>query len=161
MRWLVALETNDDPISTCRLVNIFRRKATKIVTLAMAARPAGFSVVALVETPEAEVEHIFNFLRRTEGVRHVTYYRHEPAGDASFVFIDSDVNSSSASRFLQTFPESKLVFASQGKYLLEVPAEKRWRSFAWGSGQPEFLPFARVKTTRSMAQTELAVAPAS
>jgi acetolactate synthase regulatory subunit len=147
MQWLMALEIDDDPISSCRLMNTFRRKGITIVTLSMAARPAGFSLIALVETPEAEVEHIFNLLRRTEGVYNVTYYRHEPAGDASFVFIDADANSSSVARFLQAFPESKLIFASQGKYLLEIPADRRPRATVPGIGEPEYLPFARVKTS--------------
>jgi hypothetical protein len=149
MLWLMALETDDDPISGCRLMNIFRRKGVGIVTLTMAARPAGYSLIALVETPEAEVEHIFNLLRRTEGVYNVTYYRHEPSGDASFVFIDADENSSSAARFLQAFPESRLVFASRGKYLFEIPADRRRHPAAPGFGDAEFLPFARVKTSLS------------
>jgi len=161
MRWLMALETNDDPISACRLMNIFRRKGVKIVTLALAARPGGYSMIALVETPEAEVEHIFNYLRRTEGVHHITYYRHEPAGNASFIFIDSDADSSSVTRFLETIPESKLVFASHGKYLLEIPAENYPRSTSAAFGQPEFLPFARVRTSRSAPHPELAVARVS
>jgi hypothetical protein len=159
MQWLMALEISDDPICTCRLMNVFRRKGVGIVTLAMAARPAGFSLIALVETPEADVEHIFNFLRRSEGVYNVTYYRHEPAGDASFVFIDADEHSSSVSRFLQTFPESKLIFASQGKYLLEIPGDRPVRSAVSDSGAQEFLPFARVKT--SVAPSELIGAQAS
>lgn len=159
MQWLMAVETNNDPISTCRLMNIFRRKGVRIVTLTMGARPAGFSIMALVETPEAEVEHIFNFLRRTGGVHHVTYYRHEPSGDASFVFVDAEAKSSNVARFLQTFPESKLIFASQGKYLIEVPAQSRPRSAASGFGEPEFLPFARVKT--SVSHPELVGAQAS
>jgi hypothetical protein len=149
MQWLMALETNDDPISGCRLMNILRRKAVGIVTLTMAARPAGCSFVALLETPEAEVEHIFNLLRRTEGVYNVTYYRHEPWGDASFVFIDAGDNSSSVARFLQTFPESKLIVASQGKYLFEIPAHRRPCGAAPSFGDVEFLPFARVKTSIS------------
>lgn len=147
MQWLIALEIDDDPISSCRLMNTFRRKGIVIVTLSMAAQPAGFSLIALVETPEAEVEHIFNLLRRTEGVYNVTYYRHEPSGDASFVFIDADANSSSVARFLQAFPESKLIFASQGKYLLEIPADRQPCATASGFGEAEYLPFARVKTT--------------
>ena len=63
MQWLVALDTNIDPITSCRLMNIFRRKGVSIVTLAMAARPEGFSIIAVVETPESLVDHIFNFLR--------------------------------------------------------------------------------------------------
>src|SRR5438094_384410 len=85
MQWLLALETEDDPIPACRLLNIFRRKSVKIGVLTLASRPGGYSMLALVETAEAEVEHIFNFLRRTEGVRHVTCYRHQPSPTASFV----------------------------------------------------------------------------
>ena len=156
MQWLMALETNEDPITTCRLMNIFRRKGVRITTLALAARAGGYSLIALVDTPEADVEHIFNFLRRTEGVHDVTYYRHEPAGKASFVFIDSEADSSNVTRFLETVPESKLVFASHGKYLLEIPAEKLPRSTPAASGRPEFLPFARVRTSRSTPQLEMA-----
>ena len=159
MQWLMALETNSDPISTCRLMNIFRRKGVGVVTLTLAARPEGFSLMALVETPEADVEHLFNFLRRTEGVDHVTYYRHEPSGNASFVFIDEDPTASNLARFLQTFPESKLIFASHGKYLLEVPADRRPRPATADSGELQFVPFARVKTT--LAQPEMVVAQAS
>ncbi len=159
MQWLMALETNNDPISICRLMNIFRRKGVGVVTLTLAARPEGFSLMALVETPEADVEHLFNFLRRTEGVDHVTYYRHEPSGNASFVFIDEDPAATNLTRFLQTFPESKLIFASHGKYLLEVPAGRRPRPAAADSGELQFVPFARVKTT--LAKPELVGAPAS
>jgi hypothetical protein len=159
MQWLVALETNTDPITSCRLMNIFRRKGVSIITLAMAARPEGFSTIAVVETPEALVEHIFNFLRCVEGVQHVTYYRHEPLGDASFVFIDADSESSSVARFLQTFPESKLIFASHGKYLLEIPGDRRARAVGLDLGKQEVLPFARVKS--SIQTSELVTAQAS
>ncbi len=159
MQWLIALDTNSDPITSCRLMNIFRRKGVGIVTLAMAARAEGFSVIALVETPVSEVEHIFNFLRRVEGVQHVTYYRHEPLGDASFVFIDADADSSSIARFLQTFPESKLIFASHGKYLFEIPGDRKTSSASLDFGKQEILPFARVKT--SVPQPELVTAQAS
>ncbi len=74
MQWLLALETDDDPISICRLMNVFRRKGVNLVTLSLAARARGFSVMALVETSETEVEHLFNFLRRSAGVEHVTCY---------------------------------------------------------------------------------------
>ena len=159
MRWLMALETNNDPITLCRLMNIFRRKGVGVVTLTIASRPEGFSLMAMVETPESEVEHIFNLLRRTEGIHHVTYYRHEPSGDASFVFIDAETDSSSVARFLETVPESKLVFASLGRYLLEVPAHRRPGSATSGFGKSEILPFARVKTSGS--QREMVSAQAS
>jgi hypothetical protein len=83
MQWLLELETEKDPISTCRLMNIFRRKGVNIVTLSLEAGPAEFAMKALVETAESEVAHIFNFLRRTEGVRHVTCYRDEGPANAS------------------------------------------------------------------------------
>ena len=158
MQWLIALETDGDPITSCRLMNIFRRKGVSIVTLAMAARPEGFSVIAVADTPESLVEHIFNFLRRVEGVQNVTYYRHEPLGDASFVFIDADVDSSSIARFLQTFPESKLIFASHGKYLLEIPTESHQDVLA-DSPDTEILPLARVMTTQNAPRPELVSAP--
>ncbi len=154
MQWLVALETDSDPISICRLLNIFRRKGVKVVTLALAARPAGFSLLSVVESPESEVEHIFNFLRRTEGVRQVTYYRHETSGQPSYVFVVADEHTSTVARILQTFPEAKLVFANHGKYLLEIPAESASRWTGLGFGQADFLPLARVKTSSSVAQPE-------
>ena len=83
MQWLLQLETEKDPISICRLMNIFRRKSVSIVALSLEAGPAEFSMKALVETAESEVAHIFNFLRRTEGVRHVTCYRDERPANAS------------------------------------------------------------------------------
>jgi hypothetical protein len=78
MRWLLTLETEKDPIATCRLMNIFRRKGVAILKLELASAAAGFSLSALVETRDADVPHLFHFLRRTEGVREVTCYRHEP-----------------------------------------------------------------------------------
>lgn len=161
MQWLMSLETNSDPITACRLMNIFRRKGVKLITLAMAAREKGYSLVALVETAESEVEHIYNFLRRVEGVEHITYYRHVPAGNASFLFVDAESRSSSVARFLESFPDAKLVFASHGKYLLELPAVSLPRGVEKGFGEPAFLPFACVKTTRSVPQPEWAAVQAS
>jgi hypothetical protein len=147
MQWLIALETNSDPITSCRLINIFRRKGVGIVTLAMAARPQGFSIITVAETPESEVEHIYNFLRRVEGVQHVTYYRHEPQGDASFVFIDSEPQSHTLARVLKDFPDAKMVFGSSGKYLLEIPGGREIE------GVPaEVIPFAQVKTSLTPAR---------
>lgn len=82
MQWLITLETEKDPIVTCRLMNVFRRKGLKIVTLAMTTRPSGHSMIAVVELPEADIDHVFNFLRRMEGVRHVACHRHETSGDS-------------------------------------------------------------------------------
>ena len=158
MQWLITLESEQDLILTCRLMNVFRRKGLRIVTLAMATRPNGFSMVAVLESPEADVEHIFNFLRRMEGVQRVTYYRHEPSENAAFIFIDAEADSPRAADILKTFPESKLIFASHGKFLLEVPAESRRRASHPELGMPDVLPFSVVKSTRSGSYQELAVA---
>ncbi len=152
MKWLISLETNSDPITTCRLMNIFRRKGLKLVTLAMSSKPAGYTLMVLVETPEGEAEHIFNFLRMTPGVEHVDSYRHEPSANASYLFVDGVGDAPSVSRVLETFPGAALLFASHGKYLLEVPSEA-------GAAHPNFaqagfLAFARVRTTRSALQAE-------
>jgi len=160
MQWLVTLETDNDLITSCRLLNAFRRKGLKISTLAMAARPSGFSMMAVLDSPESDVDHVFNFLRRMEGVQHVTYYRHESSEDASFIFFDADPATSRVAQVLEAFPESQLIFASHGKYLLEVPAASRRRAVA-RPGEPEFLPFARVKTTLRVPHQDLVGAQAS
>ena len=80
MQWLLQLETERDPISTCRLMNIFRRKGVSVLRLELESGPASLSILALVETKESDVPHLFHFLRRTEGVREVTCYRHEAGG---------------------------------------------------------------------------------
>jgi hypothetical protein len=149
MQWLITLDTEQDPIVTCRLMNVFRRKGMKISTLAMVGRPNGFSMMAVLNSPESYVEHLFNFLRGMEGVERVSYYQHQIAADASFVFIDADADTSRVADVLKTFPGSKLIFASHGKYLLEVPAESRWQHAAPAFGLPDFLPFSCVKSTGS------------
>ena len=143
MKWLISLETNDDPITACRLMNVFRRKGFKVVTLAMSAQPAGYSMMVLVETPECEAEHIFNYLRTAPGVEHVDSYRHEPSADATFLFVDGAADASSVTRILEILPGAKLLFASHGKFLLEVPADT-------GTALPNFaeagfLPFAPIQ----------------
>lgn len=161
MQWLISLETENDPIPACRLVNIFRRKGMKIGTFNLTAQTSGFSLMAVVETPEGEVEHLFNFLRRTEGIRHVTYYRHEPSAHANFVFIDSAADASVVTRFSHAFPESKIVFASNGKYLFEVIVKKGAHEFANSFDEAGFLPFAQVKTTHPEFQPAMLSAAAS
>jgi hypothetical protein len=156
----MTLETDNDMIAACRLMNIFRRKGTRIETLALTTRPAGFSVLAVVETAETEVEHLFNFLRRTAGVQHVSCYRHTPAANASYVLIDADPHSSSVTRILQIFPQSKLIFASHGKYLLEIPAEGQHGVLA-ETADTDILPLARVMTTQNAARPEAVGARAS
>jgi len=153
MQWMISLETENDPIPACRLLNVFRRKGVKVVTFTLAAGAAGFSLMAVVDTPESEIDHLFNFLRRTEGVRHVTYYRHVTTADASFIFIDaSAADSSIVGRFTQTFPESKMVFASNGKYLFEISPAKGASKVAEDFGDVGLLPFIRVTTTQPVAR---------
>ena len=83
MRWMLALETEKDPIAICRLMNIFRRKGVSILRLELESGASNFSLSALVETRDSDVPHLFHFLRRTEGVHEVTCYRHEPPVDPS------------------------------------------------------------------------------
>ena len=160
MQWLITLETEQYLIVTCRLMNVFRRKGMEITTLAMAARPDGFSMMAVLDSPESDIDHLFNYLRRIDGVEHVSYYQHQTSADASFVFIDADADTTRVAEVLNTFPRSKLIFASHGKYLLEVPAESRRQPAAPAFGLPEFLPFACVKTTRSVPGPVMAGAQA-
>jgi len=160
MQWLITLETEQDLIVTCRLMNVFRRKGLKITTLAMAGRPNGFCMMAVLDSPESDIDHLFNFLRGMEGVERVSYYQHHTAADASFVFIDADADTSRVAEVLNTFPGSKLIFASHGKYLLEVPAESRRPHPAPALGTPAFHPFTCVKTTRTLASPVMAGAQA-
>src|SRR5437773_6488993 len=113
MQWLLELETERDPISTCRLMNIFRRKGVNIVTLSLKAGPAEFSMKALVETAESEVAHIFNFLRRTEGVRHVTCYRDESAADASVTAKGDSQGITSRAARLPDYDSSLIIHTSR------------------------------------------------
>ena len=155
MKWLVALETDNDPIPACRLMNIFRRKGVQIVTLSLAGAPAGFSLLAVVETAEAGVDHIFNFLRRVESVRNVTWYRQEFSAQASFVLVDADADPSGVARCAQIFPESKLVFSSGGKHLYEVTARSRALAAALSPGDTVLTPFTRAKSARNISRPEL------
>src|SRR5881275_2524717 len=113
MQWLLELETERDPISTCRLMNIFRRKGVNIVTLSLKAGPAEFSMKALVETAESEVAHIFNFLRRTEGVRHVTCYRDERPANVSVTAKGSSQGMTSRAARLPEYDSSLIIHTSR------------------------------------------------
>ena len=160
MQWMISLETEDDPIPACRLLNVFRRKGVKIETLNLSAGASGFSLMAVVVTPDGEFEHIYNFLRRTEGVRHVSCYRHEPSADACFIFIDGSEDSSLVDRFTQSFPDSRIVFAGSGKYLFEVFPQPGVHTIVPGIDAARCLPFARVRTTHPAIQAELVGAEA-
>ncbi len=160
MRWLVEIETENDPIPACRLMNIFRRKGVRVETLTLAAQPGSYTLMALVETADSDSEHIFNFVRRTGGVRHVTAYRQESLEEASFILVDAEASGATAAAILTALPESKLIFAGGGKYLLEIAPDGRSRLPARGPGDPEFLPFARVKTTREVSRPQAVATPA-
>ena len=160
MQWLITLETEQDLIVTCRLMNAFRRKGMAIDTCAMAARPDCFSMMAVLDSAESDVDHLFNYLRGMQGVVRVSYYQHQISADAAFLFIDADAEGSRVTDVLRTFPGSKLIFASHGKYLLEVPAESRRQTTAPAFDLPEFLPFACVKTARTLPSAVMAAAPA-
>jgi hypothetical protein len=113
MQWLLALETERDPISTCRLMNIFRRKGVSVLRLELESGPSGFSLAALVETRESDLAHIFNFLRRTEGVREVTCYRHKASESTSTgPGVDDDGLARSAARLSGDGP-SVIIYSSR------------------------------------------------
>lgn len=151
MKWLFTIETENDLIVICRLMNIFRRKGVKLVTLTMASAPESYSLAVVVEAQEGDAEHDFHFLRRTEGVKHVTAYRHETSQPASFVFVDAESGSPEAARWPELFPGSKVIFASHGKALFEVSSQAAPRPGDSG----RFYPFARIRSTRSSAELSL------
>lgn len=139
MKYLLTIETQDDLIVVCRLLNILRRKGVRLLTFTMALVAEGYCLTALLEMVDAELDHLYHFLRRTEGVRHVTYYRQHESGAAGF---EGEVDARDALGGKALLPGAQLVFASHGKALLEAahPA-------AMPSGQPGVLSFAPVRTT--------------
>jgi acetolactate synthase regulatory subunit len=155
MQWLLTLESDRDPIVLCRLMNIFRRKGVEIETMALGAKPEAYSLMALVDSPESDVDHIFNFLRRTDGVQGVTYYQHEPSQDATFIFVESAEDSENLKRIQGAFPGCKVIFASHGKYLVEVPSGASPGTQIPGLGAPGFLPLSRVRASQQHRQMEL------
>ena len=155
MQWTLALEIDQDPITACRLMNIFRRKGVKLSALAMTAGASGFALTAVVETPEGDVEHLFHLLRRMAGVEHATCYQHEPSSKACYIFVDAGADRSRAARILGLSPQSKLIFASGGKYLIELPAEEGAQTGFAGPGE---LPYAPVMTTRTASHEQRRVA---
>jgi len=161
MQWLLTLESERDPIVICRLMNIFRRKGLSIETMALASKPEGYSCITVVDTPGTDIDHIFNFLRRTEGVSNVACYRHEPSAAASFLFVESNDHPESINRILEAFPESKIIFASHGKYLFEVRSASHLPPNISGLAEPGFLPLSRFKTSREHSQMELVGAMSS
>lgn len=155
MQWLMTLESERDPIVLCRLVNIFRRKGLEIETMALNAKPESYSLMAVVDTPQSQIDHMFHYLRRTDGVLGVTFYQHEPAQDASFIFVESAEGSENLDRIRKAFPECKVIFASHGKYLVEVPAGLPLGAQIPGLNEPGFLPLSRVRSNQQNPQMEL------
>lgn len=152
MKWLLTIETEDDLIVICRLMNIFRRKGVRLLTLTMAEAAEGYCLMALVETPEADGDHHYNFVRRTEGVRHVTCYRQQPSETASHIFVDSsETKWSDAARWREL--GARLIFASHGKMLLEVPDGVSLDAYA--ADGASLLPFACAMTTRDSTASPL------
>src|SRR5437762_6852554 len=142
MQWLLALDLDCDPISLCRLMNKFRRKGIRVVALSLGSAGAGYSLTAVVETPETDVDHLFHFLRRSEGVEQVSCYLpasgHELdalANDAAFyyVFLNDGSHLFGNSRVAEFFPESRVILASAGKLLLEVPVDSGDRGLSAAS----------------------------
>jgi acetolactate synthase regulatory subunit len=151
MEWLVALETDNNPIVLGRLMNAFRRKGVEIKTLTLGTRTEELSLMALVESAEENVEHMLHFLRVMVGVREVACYRHEPSGKASFIFMETD-DHSKVTKILADFPLSKLVFASQGRYLVEVGEKGCNAGDRALDSDVDFLPFARVRPCSTPTQ---------
>ena len=81
MQWLITVETERDMIAICRLINVFRRKGLKIVALTMAAQPNSYSTIAVTESPGVGIDHVFNFLRRMEGIRRVVINKKPPVAE--------------------------------------------------------------------------------
>ena len=143
MKHLLTIETRGDLIVVCRLFNVLRRKGVRLLTLVMSLAAEGYTLMALIEVSEANAEHLYHFLRRTEGVLHVTIYQNQTSEAATFVFVDGDTESHQAASVAKLLPGSKLVFASHGKALLEAH-----HSVGPVLNQPGVLPFACVRTTR-------------
>lgn len=120
MKWLISIETEDDIIIACRLMNIFRRKGVTLLTFSMTKARAGFCIMAVVECPESDWEHQYHFIRRTEGVRHVDAYRHQPAGPAQYMFIELAEAASHNGHMVEAPPGTRTLFACQGKLLVEA-----------------------------------------
>jgi hypothetical protein len=68
MQQLFTIDTEGDLIVVCRLINVFRRKGVSLTKLAMSATQDGFRLAVLFEAKQSDIEHLFNFVRRTEGV---------------------------------------------------------------------------------------------
>jgi acetolactate synthase regulatory subunit len=71
MQRSLTIDTEAELIVICRLLNIFRRKGVRLTNLVMSSTSEGFRVAVRFEAAQTEIDHLFNFVRRTEGVSHV------------------------------------------------------------------------------------------
>jgi acetolactate synthase regulatory subunit len=147
MQWLFTIDTENDLIVVCRLVNTFRRKGIRIARLAMVSTAETFNVVVLFEAPEREIDHIFNFVRRTEGVNHVACYRHGRSADSPpFILVDADSKGANAA-WAEFVTQSGWVFGSHGQLLAQVPAGGPDPLSGTNSERLGLRAFTRVKAT--------------
>ena len=92
MQWLITLETEQDLIVTCRLMNVFRRKGMKINTLAMATRPHCFSMMAVLDSPESDIDHLLAAGGiKTEAFRPSSFPRRRLCGELDYDADPGDV----------------------------------------------------------------------
>jgi hypothetical protein len=145
MKWLFNVDVEGDLITVCRLMNIFRRKGIELSRLGTASKGDSFSLVALFDAQETEIDHVFHFLRRTEGVSRVECYRQGKAEEASLILVDGNSDRLDVARWAEVMRGSKLVFASHGQALLEVAPGSAASLFAAYSGSPQPLAFTCVK----------------
>ena len=139
-----------DPIALCRLTDIFRRKAINLVTLAATSGPGTLSLITVVECPEDRMTHMFHFLRKSPYICRVTYYRHEESEEATFFFISArDPSTEMAEIILPMFPGTRLIFASRGNYLFEIPGKRTRREALRRISGEIFLSFAHVETSNT------------
>ena len=147
MRWLIILEMDCDPIALCRLMDVFRRKGLKVASMATTSSAIKTSFVALVECDEALMEHMFHFLRRSAGIRKVSYYRNQGVRSATHLLLTpTDSLGKSVGRILQGVPEARLVFSSGESYLFEFSGKAKEHEAVQTIPQENCLPFSHVKT---------------
>lgn len=155
MRVLFTIDAESDLIAFGRLVNTFRRKGIGLDRMTLASASEAFRIVVLFEAPEAEIEHIFNFVRRTEGVRRVGYHRPGgPEDSVSFALVDIESERPGSDGWTQIFPHSKWVFASDGKALIEMGAEGPVSVSSSDRERSGFQPFTGVKSMNSYLTQE-------
>lgn len=143
MKYLLTIEVQDDLIVVCRLLNVLRRKGVRLQALTMTLGNDGYALTTLSEMPDAEVDHLYHFLRRTEGVRQVAYYRQSDSEPASFILVEGDADGGGAARIQSTLPGARVVFTGPGRSLIE--AEHRASS---AISAPGVISFARMRSTR-------------